>query len=196
MRWGGPAYPRALSDRKAALILRFMTCPLVLVSRKIARHRDAATESWGRSYHGRTGQRAWRPGTNGRNPRVCRAEGASISAWHGGGHARDSDHHHRRGDVMKTARFNKAQYLGVLPGTKPTVASGTLFVGDDGVGVETFGAPQRGGSGRGCRHRQWQSSCWWSAGQCRPSSVCPDRSVPGGRARWTNQWWAPLPRLL
>jgi hypothetical protein len=55
---------------------------------------------------------------------------------------------------MKTARFNKAQYLGVLPGTKPTVASGTLFVGDDGVGVETFGAPQRGGSGRGCRHRQ------------------------------------------
>jgi len=55
---------------------------------------------------------------------------------------------------MKTVRFNKAQYLGVLPDTKPNVASGTFFVGDDGVGVGTFGPPQRRAAGRRCRHRQ------------------------------------------
>lgn len=35
---------------------------------------------------------------------------------------------------MKTVKFSNAQYLGGLPDTKPTKASTTLFITDDGVG--------------------------------------------------------------
>jgi Protein of unknown function (DUF2510)/Short C-terminal domain len=48
--------------------------------------------------------------------------------------ALDSVRHHKERKVMKTVRFSNAQYLGGLPGTKPTKASTTLFITDDGVG--------------------------------------------------------------
>jgi hypothetical protein len=51
--------------------------------------------------------------------------------------------HHKERKAMKTVRFSNAQYLGGLPDTKPTAASVTLFIGDDGVGVGTFG-PKKG----------------------------------------------------
>jgi hypothetical protein len=40
---------------------------------------------------------------------------------------------------LKTARFEKAEYLGGLPGTKPSSIVGTLYVNGDCVGVGAFG---------------------------------------------------------
>lgn len=57
--------------------------------------------------------------------------------------ALDSVRHHKDRKVMKTVRFSNAQYLGGLPGSKPTNVSVTLFIGDEGVGVGTF-SPKKG----------------------------------------------------
>ena len=57
--------------------------------------------------------------------------------------APDSVRHHKERKSMKTVRFSNAQYLGGLPGSKPTNVSVTLFIGDEGVGVGTF-SPKKG----------------------------------------------------
>jgi len=44
---------------------------------------------------------------------------------------------------LKTVKFTNAQYLGGLPGSKPTTMSVTLFVTAEGIGVGSWG-PKKG----------------------------------------------------